>query len=123
MKLINALIYETILKYKYMFYETLELSKLIGVDIHKREVNGQIEKCLSIPIRLNGIRESSANKYFMNLLLIERRANRKNNTHYVSLYFMDKQLKSELVSLGYSRNIKYIGFVQNSLYSWNKSNK
>lgn len=99
-----------------MLFESIELSKFIGVDIHQREVNGEMMDCISIPIRINSLNRMGKNRVFLNLLLFERRANCDNNTHYASVQINDVKLKEEIEKLGFLKDLRFIGNVKNGIW-------
>ena len=92
-----------------MIFESLEITKMRGVEIHKREVNGEIQDCVSIPIKINGLCLTSKEKVFMNLLMKERRPNPDNLSHYVSLYTTDKDLIRDIKQSGFEKDYKFLG--------------
>ena len=99
-----------------MLFESIELSKFIGVEIHQREVNGEMMDCISIPIRINSLSRVGKNRVFLNLLLFERRANPDNNTHYASVQIKDMKLKEEIEKLGFLNELRFIGNVKNGIW-------
>lgn len=111
-----------------MLFETIELSKFIGVEIHQREVNGEMMDCISIPIRINSLNRLGRDRVFLNLLLFERRANPDNNTHYASVQIKNMKLKEEIEKLGFLGDLRFIGNVKNGIWKHkrkaeNKDNK
>lgn len=99
-----------------MIYGNMELSKFICSEIHEREVNGVIEECISIPIRLNGLKKSNSNRVFMPYTMNERRPNPDNITHYVSVNIKDEKLRDEIERYGFSNNLKFIGYAKSNYF-------
>lgn len=99
-----------------MLYESLDLTKFIGVEIEEREVNGRIQSCISIPIKLNGLVLSRKNRVYLNLCLIDKHMNERNETHFVSVRFSDKNALENVTRLGYDKDLRYIGIVSLNKY-------
>ena len=92
-----------------MLFASIELSKYIGTEIHKREVNGELVDCISIPIQPNGLFVSTKKRVYAGYTINERRANSYGQTHYISATIRDKKLYRKLVDLGFMSDLKFIG--------------
>lgn len=102
-----------------MMKECIELTRFIGAEIEEREVHGRMEKCVSIPIKLNGLVTSKDGRIFLNLNLFPRKPNMKGDTHFVSVSFANKELQSKVKELGYEEDLKFIGFIRKGRESRN----
>ena len=101
-----------------MFTGSIELSKLIGAEIHEREFNGEIVKCISIPIEENDFPVTSKNRVFLRFVMKEKRPNPYNVSHYISLFVGNKEIIKQHKLLGYDKMVKFIGNAR--LYEYNR---
>lgn len=92
-----------------MILGNIEFTRLIGVEIQEREVNGKVEKCISIPIRPNGLLLSHQDRVYMDIMIKERRPNPDNISHYISVNIHNPKLMDEIKTLGYEMNLKFFG--------------
>lgn len=97
-----------------MLYCILRMNEFIGAEIHKREVMGEIQDCISIPIKINGIRQYPKAGLQLHLLMVPKKPNPRQETHYLSVSFDSlspeaKKMKRKVYGLGYWKQLKYIG--------------
>lgn len=92
-----------------MYVGNIELNKLIGAEIHEREFNGSMVKCISIPLDINGMSLTDSMKVYLHFSLKPMRPNRYNQTHYMSLEIKDKYIRDLVNSLGFEKSLKFIG--------------
>lgn len=92
-----------------LFYESLDLSRLIGAEIHEREVNGMNKKCISIPIEDNSMVITDRNHVIMRLFMYDFRYQHEGWTHYISVYSKDPDFWPNIEKLGYTMNLKFLG--------------
>ena len=105
-----------------MYYGYMELSKLVGAEIHYREFNGKMERCLSIPIELNGLGENNSTseysrRVFLQFLANDMKPNPNNYTHYLSLYCRDKEVVENIRKYDYFKELRFLGKMRPGL--WN----
>lgn len=110
-----------------MLNMTVELTKMLYTETHFREINGQMEECISIPIRINGLDKFGKDRVFLNMYLFKRNPNNKNVNYYASIRYRDKNLRQKVIDMGYKNNISYIGsiwfnyFFKRSRFAQNKN--
>lgn len=92
-----------------MYYETIVLSNLMNVEFHEREVEGKMEKCISIPIISSGLIYGKNSSVILRLLCRNKKPNWDNVSHYISLYAPDKELRKRISERGYLDRYKFIG--------------
>lgn len=92
-----------------MFYESIELTKFRDVEIEKREIEGKMEECISIPIERNSLYKIGNSRVFLKCFLIEQRPNPENHSHFVSICIQDEKLRKEIERLGFKRDMNFIG--------------
>lgn len=95
-----------------MYYGSLELTRLRNVEIEEREVNGKMEKCISIPIVSNGLMIYKKDRVYMHITMNRRRPNPDKFTHYISISITDKKVRKEIEELGFVENLKFIGHMK-----------
>lgn len=99
-----------------MLVATLYFDNLIEVKMEERDVMGEKQRCLSIPMEINGIHRSWDNRIAMNLCVIPRRPNNRKETHFLSVQFYTDE-KSKLITqkikkLGFWERLKYFGVLK-----------
>lgn len=97
-----------------MYYGYIELSKFAGAEIHEREVDGKVERCISIPIRINGFAENNSKseygrRIFFNFIANDMRPNPNNFSHYISLYSRDKKVVEDINKYGHYESLRFLG--------------
>lgn len=97
-----------------MFYGYIELNKFACTEIHEREVNGKLERCISIPIKLNGFTENTAEngfrkRVFFNFVANDMKPNPQGNSHYISLYSRDKEVVENIRKYDYFEDLRFLG--------------
>lgn len=93
-----------------MLYERIELTRFRNVEIIQREVEGQMEDCICIPIRRNGLYRTKGNRVYFRGFLMERHPNPKNHSHFVSVVIGDEEVRKEIEDLGFKKSFDYIGY-------------
>ena len=101
-----------------MLYESIDLTKFRNVEIEKREIEGKIEECISIPIERNGLYKSDIGRVFLQAFLMDRRPNPDNRSHFISMCIRDEKLREEIERLGFKDNLNYIGYAK--MYNKNR---
>lgn len=99
-----------------MLFCVIRMSDFIGAEIHQREVMGEIQDCISIPIKINGIRQYPKAGLQLHLLMVPKKPNPRQETHYLSVSFDSlspeaKKMQRKVYGLGYWKQLKYIGKV------------
>lgn len=99
-----------------MLFCVIRMSDFIGAEIHQREVMGEIQDCVSIPIKINGIRQYPKAGLQLHLLMVPKKPNPRQETHYLSVSFDSlspeaKKMQRKVYGLGYWKQLKYIGKV------------
>lgn len=89
----------------------IKLHRLIGAKIVKCEVFGAMRDCLVIPLDLNGIMNLDKKGLLWKLLLVPRKANKNNISHYLSVMYKDENMAKYIRNLGYYEQVKYLGNV------------
>lgn len=90
----------------------LNLAKLRYVEFHEREIEGRMEKCISIPLRINGIREGKKGNTHLYALLKEAPLNNLGRLYSVVPYISDKKLFARLLNSGWWKQMYYFGDVR-----------
>lgn len=94
-----------------MFFLNIDLSKLRNTEFHEREIEGKVEKCISIPIESNGLVIRGRKEVHLYALMKERKPNPDGITHTVVPYITSKKLFAELISNGWWKSMYYLGKV------------
>lgn len=97
-----------------MLKEIIRFDKFVGAEIHEREVMGEMQECISIPMALNGIHHSYNKSIILIMAVIPKRPNAKRETHFLKVEFNSKnpqlkEMKRKVDSLGFSNNLNFIG--------------
>lgn len=95
-----------------MFNVSFEFTKYIGAEIEEREVMGKMQKCISIPIEINGLSITPYNRVYGDFKMIEMRPNKNNCTYYLSAMIKDKNIIKDVKMLGFERNFQFIGYAK-----------
>lgn len=85
---------------------TLNLAGLQGAEVETREVDGQLEKVLVLPMRINGIvQKKTREKYgvFMRLTIFPQKGGFYNQSHYITLT-PNREVAKERQELGLRPN-------------------
>lgn len=95
-----------------MYYILLYLTRLVGVDLHYREVNGKMEECISIPMRLNGIEKKyENNKVFWGIYMYPDKPNSQNKSHYLAIELKNPEAKKDMMKISGDTWLRYVGSV------------
>lgn len=89
------------------------LDRLIGTEVEQKEVLGEIQDCLVIPIKPNGIYRCRGGGFNWFFGATKRKINFRGVTHFLSVHFMDMDDYSKVKELGYmDEQLKYIGQIK-----------
>ena len=92
----------------------LNLHKLIGVTVEEREVMGETQRCIVIPMALNGINESKDGKYIYGHYWANKSLpNPYGRTHFLSVRY-PKELKDvyfKVNKLGFWKSVSLAGYI------------
>lgn len=94
-----------------MYFLNIDLSKLLNTEFHEREVNGEVVKCISIPLDMNGIIIRRRREPHLYCLLKERQPNPNGELFSVIPYISSKKLFAQLLNSGWWRTMYYLGKV------------
>lgn len=90
------------------------LERFVGADIERREVYGEVQDCVVIPLRPNGIKYGKRQTLKLFLGATPVKANAFGQTHFLSVHFVDWADYKNAVDLGYMDNqLKYVGNIRN----------
>ena len=87
----------------------LKLNRLVNIEIHQREVNGETVDCVSIPMKINGINKTKRGNIMQYFLMREAQPNPYNATHIISPHIPDKKTLKWLVDTGWRKSMYYLG--------------
>ena len=93
------------------FFIRTYLNKLRDVSYETREFDGELEECIVIPMRRNGIKHTEHGSTVLNFAMNEKRPNVYNQTHFISL-FADENVMKEAKALGFEDRFKYLGYTK-----------
>lgn len=95
-----------------MGYGLIGLTKLIYSELHEREINGKMEKCISIPLRMNGIEEDKNGDYNLRFITYKKKfkSYAKGDLFDLSVRIRDKALYFSLKSQGWYAQLRNIGY-------------
>ena len=93
------------------FFIRTYLNKLRDVSYETREIDGELEECIVIPMRRNGIKHTEHGSTVLNFAMNEKRPNVYNQTHFISL-FADENVMKEAKALGFEDRFTYLGYAK-----------
>lgn len=106
-----------------MFYQEIILSKFRSTSLEQREINGIMEDCIVIPLRINGIVRYKSGKVVLSTVIHPKKPNAYNETHYVSVCIGDPEVREENKRLGFAKDLMFIGRFKDNKYSKKTRNK
>lgn len=103
----------------------IQLDRLVGAEIHQREVNGEMCDCISIPIKWNGITCYRGTHYYIDFNMTRKRPNPNGHTHYLSLLYPPSMMEwyDKVKNLGLTKGLSYVGVVYGGDKSYEKTPK
>lgn len=100
-----------------MNIETIRLDKLIGstVEYKLMDDSGEVEACITIPLKRNGIRYNPKNGRTSLTMSIHRKKTIGiyNETHFLSVVVSDKEILRKLKQSGYIQDLQFVGYIKN----------
>lgn len=99
-----------------MYFMSINLSAFRYADFHEREIEGSMEKCISIPIKQNGIVINKKGRPFIYAMIKERKPNKRGDLYLVIPYIKDKATFSYLLKTGWWKKMYYLGNITKSKY-------
>lgn len=99
-----------------MSYGCVHLLKLLGADTHIREVDGKPQKCVSIPLALNGIDEDEASNFPLRFqtVVCTFQKHKKGEVAKLSLYYKDKSMYFKVKETKWFSQVWNIGIFINN---------
>lgn len=94
-----------------MYFLNIVLSRLMFTEFHEREVNGELVKCISIPLDINGIMIRRKNEPHLYCLMKERQPNPNGELFSIIPYISSKRTFAKLCQSGWWRNMYFLGKV------------
>ena len=94
-----------------MYFLNIILSRLMFTEFHEREVNGELAKCISIPLEINGIMIRGKNEPHLYCLMKERQPNPNGEMFSIIPYISSKRTFAKLYQSGWWRNMYFLGKV------------
>lgn len=94
-----------------MYFLNIDLSRLMFTEFHEREVNGELVKCISIPLDINGIMMRRKNEPHLYCLMKERQPNPNGELFAIIPYISSKRTFATLYKNGWWRNMYFLGKV------------
>ena len=94
-----------------MYFLNIDLSRLMFTEFHEREVNGELVKCISIPLDINGIMIRRNKEPHLYCLMKERQPNPNGELFAIIPYISSKRTFATLYKNGWWRNMYFLGKV------------
>lgn len=96
-----------------MLKATIDFSKFIEVSVEKRLIFDEMEDCLVLPLRPNGIRWAKGGKLLMELLMPPRKPNPNRYLYGLMLHYCPPLVGMyfKIKKLGYWEQVKHLGVV------------